>query len=273
MRFANEVLISFFESQQSALRGRALVEATRGRRGPRSRSVVVSREGDGSRSHYEVPTRAPLGGAVGLALGGILGSYGGEAGLVVGLFFGLYAGLFVDLWRTLARCDLLDQIQDGLAPGQAAVVSFVRDSTASSIERSLAETAAVTVHRFPGAPIEEDVAREVREATVEVGRLVDARDRGDGGFVDRKRRIAAARQRLSVLEAVASRLLWLEQLQFETETRILNRQRREVPGWRAARLRGLMVSVRASHRRCETMLEASRDRVRAAAALSEGIAI
>ena len=267
----NEVLVSFFESKQSVLRGRALVDAERSGRGPRPRVVVLTREIDGSRSPYDVPRQAPLGGVVGLVLWAVVGSFAGEAGFVVGLFFGLYGGLFVDLSRLLARCDLLDEIQDGLAPGQAALVSFVRDSTAPSIERSLAPTDAVSVHRFPRAPIEEDLAREVHIATMEVAQLVEAGDHSESESVDTERRIAAAQRRLSLLEAVTNRLLWLEQIQFEFEARILDRERREAPRWRGARLRGRVMNLRSSHRRSKALLEASRNRVDAASALAEGI--
>ena len=267
----NELLVSFFESKQSALRGRALVDATRSGRGPRPRVVVLTREIDGSRSPYDVPRQTPLGGVVGLVLGAVVGSFAGEAGFVVGLFFGLYAGLFVDLSRLLARCDLLDEIQDGLAPEQAALVSFVRDSTASSIERSLAPTDAVSVHRFPRAPIEEDLAREVQQAAMDVAQLVEPGDNGERGLVDTTRRIAAAQRRLSVLEAVTNRLLWLERLQFEFEIGVLNRERIEAPWWQVGRLRGQVMNLRSSHRRSKTLLEASRDRIHAATALAEGI--
>jgi hypothetical protein len=267
----NEVLVSFFESKRSALRGRALVDATCSGRGRRPRVVVLTREIDSSRSPYDVPRQEPLGGVVGLVLGAAFGSFAGEAGFVVGLFFGLYAGLFVDLWRLLARCDLLDEIQDGLAPGQAALVSFVRDSTASSIERSLAPTDAVSVHRFPRAPIEEDLAREVQQAAMEVAQLVEARDRGESGLVDQEHRIARARRRLSLLEEIAGRLLWLERLQFEFEICVLNRERIATPWWQGGRLRGRVKNLRSSHTRSKTLLEASRDRIHAAAALAEGI--
>lgn len=262
----NEVLISYFDSRDSAHGGRALVEATRGGLRRRSRVAVLSREADGSRSPCEVPAQAPLGGVVGLVLGGLVGSVAGEAGLVVGLFFGWYAGLFVDLWQRLARCDLLDQVQDGLAPGQAALVTFA--GPAASIELSLAATNAVTVHRFPHRRIEEDLEREVRMAAADVAGMVGA-EGGEGGSANAAAGFAAVRRRLSVLEAVSIRLLWLEQQQFESEARIIHRERRQASRWRTARLRARLADARAAHRRCKTMLEASLEGGRAAAALAE----
>jgi hypothetical protein len=72
-----------------------------------------------------------------------------------------------------------------------------------------------------------------------------------------------------VLDALSIRLLWLEQQQFESEARIIQRERRQAPRWRTARLRARLTNARAAHRRCKTMLEASRDGVRTAAALAE----
>lgn len=272
MRVTSEVLISFFESKRAALQGLALIEPTGDRRRPRSPAVVVSREADGSRSPFEPPAASPLGAVIGASLGAVLGSFGGEAGLIVGLFFGLYAGAFVDLWRTLARADLLDEVQDGLAPGQAALVTFIGGSSAA-IEHRLAATDAVTVHRFPGNPIEDDFGREVREATAELGRLVAARDAAEGGLVDRERAIAAARRKLSVLESIASRLLWLERLQSEFEAGILKRELRGSPRWRAGCLRHRARHLRASHQHSRTMLEASSARVRGAEAQAEAMGV
>jgi hypothetical protein len=74
-----------------------------------------------------------------------------------------------------------------------------------------------------------------------------------------------------VLEAVTNRLLWLEQIQFEFEIGVLNRKRIEAPWWQGGRLRGRVMNLRSSHRRSKTLMEASRDRIHAAAALAEGI--
>jgi hypothetical protein len=258
-----EVLISFFDSKQAALHGLELVESIgRGRS-----SVLVNRESDGSRPRCEPPVPWPLGAIVGLCLGGIVGSWAGEAGLVVGLFSGLYLGIFLDLWHILGCGDLLDEIQYGLEPGQAAVVSFVSRWSAAVIERCLAPLGAMTVHRFPGAPIDEDVAREVAEALTEAYRVLGAHDEpSQGGESERALRSAAVR-RLRTIEAIADRLLGQERAQFEFDVDILRRQLDEASSWRATRIKRRMSKVRASYERLHKALETSRGRVRAAASL------
>lgn len=263
MAIVSEVLISFFDSKQAALDGLELVESIGRDRG----SVLVNRESDGSRPRCEPPVPWPLGAIVGLCLGGIVGSWAGEAGLVVGLFFGLYLGIFLDAWRVLGRGDLLDEIQYGLAPGQAAVVSFVSRRSAGAIDRCLAPLGAVTVHRCPGAPIEEDVAREVEDALTEVYRALGADD--DPPQVsesERALRVAAVR-RLRTIEAIADRLLGQERAQFELDVDILRGELAEAGSWRATRIKRRMTSVRVSYERLRDALETSRGRVRAAASL------
>ena len=263
----NEVLISFFDSKQAALRGLALVDGTGLEHGWRSHAVVLSRETDGSRSRCEPPIPWPVGAIVGLCLGGIVGSWAGEAGLVVGLFLGLYLGLLFDVWRVLGRGDLLDEIQGGLAPGQAALVSFVPGWSAARIESYLDPLGAVTVHRFPGTSLEEDLVREVAEAVGEADRLLGAgRDQSDGGDAEGERRIGAARRRLRTIETIADRLLGQERVQFEADVHILRREVNEAGRWRAARIGRRIRKVRASHQRSRMVLEASRSRLRAAAA-------
>ena len=230
-------------------------------------SVLVNRESDGSRSRCEPPIPWPFGAIVGLCLGGIVGSLAGEAGLVVGLFFGLYLGIFLEAWRVLGRGDLLDEIQSGLAPGQAAVVSFVSRWSAAAIERCLAQLGAVTVNRFPGTPIEEDVAREVAEAVTEVYRVLGAEnDPSQVGDSERALRVAAVR-RLRMIEAIADRLLGQERAQFEFDVDILRRELDEAGTWRAMRIKRRMSMVRASYEGLHNALETSRDRVRAAESL------
>jgi hypothetical protein len=256
----NEVLISFFDSKQAALHGLELVESIGRDRG----SVLVNRESDGSRPRCEPPVPWPLGAIVGLCLGGIVGSWAGEAGFVVGLFSGLYLGIFLDAWRVLGRGDLLDEIQYGLAPGQAGVVSFVPRWWAAAIERCLAQLGAVTVHRFPGAPIEEDVAREVAEALTEVYRVLGAdSEPSQGGESER----ATAVRRLRTIEAIADRVMGRERAQFESEVDILRGELAEAGGWRATRIKRRMSSARASYERLRNALATSRGRVRAAAFL------
>ena len=263
MAVVNEVLISFVDSKQAAVDGLALVEKIGRGRG----SVLVSRESDGSRPRCEPPVPWPLGAIVGLCLGGIVGSWAGETGLVVGLFFGLYLGVFLDVRRVLGRGDLLDEIQYGLAPGQAAVVSFVSRWSAAAIERGLAPLGAVTVHRFPGAPIEEDVAREVAEALTEVYRVLGAgRDPSHISESERALRVAAVR-RLRTIEAIADRLLGQERAQFEFDVDILRRELDEAGTWRAMRIKRRISMVRASYENLHNALETSRGRVRAAESL------
>ncbi len=265
MRFQGQVLISFFESTRAALDGLALVTRKGAARVAQPPAAVVSRNPDGSRLPVEPPAAWPVGAAIGVVLGGLLGSFGGEAGVVIGLFFGLYAGIFVDVWRTLSRGDFLDEIQAGLAPGQAALVIFLGCSSATAIDRKLASTGGVTLHRFPGSPIEDDFAREVGLAVAEVTRLRSPDDHNEIPVADRALEIAAARRKLSLLQAIGDRLLWLERLDFGFQTHTLNRELRKAPRWRAFRLRRRVARVRAEDRRARTMIEASSVRARTAA--------
>jgi hypothetical protein len=261
------VLISFFDSKQAALDGLASFDGIGRDESGRSGAVVVSRDRAGTRSRVEPPAPPPLRPVVGTCLGGFLGSWAGEAGLVVGLFFGLYVGLLVDAWRILARGDLLDEIQDGLAPAQAALVSFGPDRSAAPREGRLAALGAVTVHRFPRRPIEEDMAREAAEAVAEVDRLMRVEgDASQGGESEEARRTAAVR-RLRTIESIADQLLERERAQFETDVHILRRQLDGAPSCRAARIKRRISKVRASHERSRKALETSRGHVRAAAAL------
>ncbi len=260
MAVVNEVLISFFDSKQTALAGLASVEKIGRDRG----SVLVSRESDGSRSGYETPAPLPVGAVVGLGLGGILGSGAGETGLVVGLFFGLYLGLFLDVWRRLGRGGLLYEIEGGLPPGQAAVVSFVSSWSAATIERRFAPLGAVAVHRFPGTPIEQDVAREVAEALTEVYRVLGAEKDPPQVSVSEHVLRAAALRRLRTTEAIADRLLRQERAQFEFDVEILWGELAEVDGWRATRIKRRISRVRASYERLRNALEISLGRARAA---------
>ena len=269
MRITNEVFISFFASTEAALQGLLLIAQECEGRARRTQAVLVSRNADGSRSPLEPPEAWPVGGVLGAGLGGLLGSPVGESGAVVGLILGLSAGFFFDLWRTVARADLLDQVQDGLAPGRAAVVTFGRRSSAAAIERALDSTGAVTVHRFPGRRIEDDLAREARETVAALGPLGAAGDASGDDISDRGRRIDAARRKLSLLESIADRLMWLERRQFGFETGVLNRELSESPRWRSGWLRRRARHARASHRRAMSLLEASSARVRAAEALVE----
>jgi hypothetical protein len=263
MAIVSEVLISFFDSKQAAIDALASVESI----GRDHSSVLVNRESDGSRPRCEPPVPWPLGAILGLCLGGIVGSWAGEAGLVVGLFSGLYLGIFLDAWRVLGRGDLLDEVQYGLAPGQAAVVSFVSRWSATAIERCLASLGAVTVHRFAGSPIEEDVAREVAEALAEVYRVLGANKEPPQVSESEPALRSAAVRRLRTIEAIAERLLGQERAQFEFDVDILHRELDEAGSWRAMRIKRRMSRVRASYERSRKVLETSRGLVRAAASL------
>jgi hypothetical protein len=263
MTVVSEVLISFFDSKEAALRAFALVESS----GYGRSAVVLTREPDGSRSRYEPPAQLPLGAVAGLCLGAIVGSRAGETGLVVGFFFGLYLGLFIDAWRRFGRGDLLFEIQGGLSAGQAAVVSFVPGWSAASIEKRLAPIGAVTVHRFPGVPVEKDIAREIAQAQREVDRLALAGEEPSlGDKSERARRLAAVR-RLNACKAIAARLLGQERAQFEFDVDILRRQLDGASSLRAMRIERRISQVEMSYAHLQNTLDTSRGRVHTAAAL------
>ncbi len=243
------VLVSFFESQPEAVEGLAMAMQER-----RVSAAVLARKPDGTYTELVTPRVPPVGLVVGAALGAMIGLLAGQAGAVLGFFFGLYAGLAFDAWRAFARLDLLEEVQGGLAPGKAALVLFVRGSTAGAIDARLAETRGVTLHRSPNRPIAEDLAREVQDACTELRHP-------DGGTS-----VANARRKVVALAAIADRLLWLEGLQFEFEIQILNRQIEGSPEWRASHLRRRARTVRAAHVRTTGVMEASRNRAQAAAA-------
>jgi len=94
------------------------------------------------------------------------------------------------------------------SPGQAALVSFrPRLEPRRQSERSLARdpTSPSRCIDSPRAPIEEDLAREVHIATMEVAQLVEAGDHS-GERIGRHRAEdrRGAQRRLSLLEAVTN---------------------------------------------------------------------
>ncbi len=270
MRVRNQVLVSFFESGESAQRARVLVDAA-APPGWLRPAVIVRRETDGSRVPFDVPATPPLGAVAGAVAGLLVGWPGGELGLVLGFFFGLYAGVLADGWRTLARGDILDTIQDALAPGHAALAVFAGISSTARLERDLAATGAVTLHRFAGNAIEADLAREVGAATTGLGDRVLTPEGLDGerGAAGRTATHIDTLRTLTTLDAVADRLLWIERIEFGSEVRLLNRRLRETPRWRAGRTCRQLAGVRASHARRRNALETSRDRLHAARSLVE----
>jgi len=249
----NQVLVSFYESTQAAEDALACV----GKMGAPVGAVLLTRDSGRFRSSHDTPAPLPFGSLAGLCLGLLLGSAGGQAGLVTGFFFGLYAGAFFDLWRFLGRVDLLDEIQRGMRPDDAAVVVFAPEWHARRIDACLASVGGITVHRFQGTSIEDDVAREVAE-TIREADLTRGGRAGD----------LADLRRLRTIDAIVDLLLAEAGTEFEFEMDLLRLDQKARWGWRRAWIGRRVSRTRASYQRTRHSLEASRSRLRVAGALS-----
>lgn len=249
----NEVLVSFYESTQAAADALACVEQMN----PPIGAVLLTRRSHRFRSDHDTPAPLPFGCLAGLCLGLVLGSTVGQSGAVAGFFFGLYGGAFLDLWRFLGRVDLLDEIQRGMRPDEAAVVVFAPRWRARSIDGCLGPRGGVTVHRFPGTPIEDDVAREVTVAI----------ERADPPAAARTGHPAAL-WRLGTIEAIVELLLARARAEFEFDMLMLQLDQKAACDWRHAWIRWQRSHLRASYQRTRNSLEASRGRLRTAETLA-----
>ena len=96
-------------------------------------SSVVARNPDGS---TEVKQEDPglLGTLVGTPLGALIGLIGGPTGAAIGAAVGLSVGGFADIDNARIGDDFVDDVRNGLSPGQAAVVAEVEEDWTAPVD-------------------------------------------------------------------------------------------------------------------------------------------
>ena len=130
----NRMLVVVFDNEGKAYEGRNVLRQLDAE-GSVSvyASAVVARNPDGT---ADVKQTDPglLGTLVGTPVGGLIGLIGGPTGAAIGAVTGLAAGMMGDLDNARIGEDFLDDIQDGLRPGEAALVAEVDEDWTTPVD-------------------------------------------------------------------------------------------------------------------------------------------
>ncbi len=102
-------------------------------------TAVIAKDSSGRISINQAAEREFNGTKLDLLFGILLGALGGLAGLAIGGSIGGLVGLIFDLARTGISVDFLKQASSTLAPGKAALLAEIRETSTVPVDIKLAK--------------------------------------------------------------------------------------------------------------------------------------
>ena len=128
----------FFESDAQAFKGlQALWKLNRSSDLRVHAAAVIRRDTAGQIYVTKNQSDAGIRTAIGLTVGLVAGMIAGPAGLAVGAFAGATAGVGGDVIKSGERREAVDEVEQHLAPGRAAVVAEVSEDQGSLVDPTM----------------------------------------------------------------------------------------------------------------------------------------
>jgi len=89
----------------------------------------------------------PVGTGLGFAVGSVIGMLGGPVGVVTGAVAGSVVGAVRDYWVAGVGLDFVEEAQNDLMPGKAAIVAEVEEEQVSHVDTAMAAAGGVVIRR------------------------------------------------------------------------------------------------------------------------------
>jgi uncharacterized membrane protein len=157
-------------------------------------TVVVARAADGSRA-VKKEDGGPLGTVLGTSLGGPMGLVARPGGAAVGAVAGITLGLISDLETARIGTDFVEDVQDSLKPGKAALIADVDEAWTERVDDRM-EALGATLYRRSLSDVR-DAADKEDEAALKA-ELAQLKAEHAEAHTERK---AKLRDRLSQLDS------------------------------------------------------------------------
>lgn len=176
-----KILVTVFDSESQARAGsRALKELHADGHITLHGASVIAKYDAGKVTVIEAADPGPLGSFVGLFTGGLVGLLGGPVGAFFGVAGGLLLGSMYDFVNAGVSEDFLNQVQEYLLPGKAAVVAAVDEEWVLPVDTRL-EAAGGVVFRQPVIDIQNiQIERELAALGSEIAAMKAERAQATG---------------------------------------------------------------------------------------------
>ena len=256
----NKVLVAVFESERVAFEGvSALKDLHRSGDITLYASSVVVKDADGVPTIRQSADHGPVGTLTGLVAGSLIGLIGGPVGVAVGAYVGGFGGLMFDLFNAGVSIDFVDEVAASLTPGKAAVVADIDEPWVTPVETRLGPLGATTFRRQPSEIVDDELAREAENASMELEQLrSELRESLGEARATVEAKIGSQRRKLETLVGRVDKALEEQQAEFDQRWATLQAQLKATNERQQAGIRARMDELKASHEARQAKLQEAR---------------
>jgi uncharacterized membrane protein len=218
--------------------------------------AVIAREASGNVTVKQEEDLGPIGTTVGLVTGGLIGLIGGPAGVAIGASVGTFMGLMYDLVRAGVDQDFLDDVEQSLLPGKAAIVAEVWEEWTLPIDTRMESLGGSVFRCSLGQVLDAQIEMDVAALEADLDELQAEHDQATGeARAKLQKQIDATKGRLQAAQDDIQTRIETSQKETEAKIKSLQEQADKARGERKAKLDKRIAELKADQRRRNDQLK------------------
>jgi uncharacterized membrane protein len=255
----DRMLVVVFDSEVKAYEGaKALQELEQEGSINLYAKAVIARDASGKVAVQQQADEGPVGTAVGMLTGSLIGLLGGPVGLVLGTSAGMSGGMIYDLVNLGVGQDYLEEVEQSLQPGKAAVVAEVWEEWTLPVDTRMEALGGVVFRRTRGEVMDAQIEGDVAALNADLAELETESKQATGeARAKLQKKVDAARGRLQAAQDALQARIEASQKETEAKIKSLQEQAAKESGERKAKREARIAELKAEQKRRSEQLKKS----------------
>jgi uncharacterized membrane protein len=218
--------------------------------------AVIARDASGKVEVKQQGDMGPIGTAVGLLVGGLVGMIGGPVGLAIGASVGTVGGMVHDLASIGVSQDFLDEVEESLEPGKAAVVAEVWEESTLPVDTSMEDLGGAVLRHTRREVLDDPIEKDIAALKFDLAELEAERDRASRERRARlQKQVDTTRGKLQAAQDDVQARIELSQKETDAKIRSLRDQAARDNGERKAKREARIDELKADQKRRSDLLK------------------
>jgi uncharacterized membrane protein len=255
----DKMIVVVFDSEVKAYEGEKVLQELE-REGSINlyAKAVIAQDASGKVAVKQQADEGPVGTAVGMLTGSLIGLLGGPVGLVLGTGAGMSGGMVYDLVHLGVGQDYLEEVEQSLQPGKAAVVAEVWEEWTLPVDTRMEALGGEVFRRTRGEVMDAQFERDVVALKADLAELETEYKQATGeSRAKLQKKVDAAKGRLQGAQDAFQARIEASQRETEAKIKSLQEQAAKESGERKAKREARIAELKAEQKRRSEQLKKS----------------
>ncbi len=260
----DKMIVVVFDSEVKAYEGaKALQELQHEGSIDLYAKAVIARDASGKVMVKQKGDQGPVGTAVGLFTGSLIGLIGGPLGLAFGASAGTLGGFVYDLAHLGVSQDFLEEVENSLLPGKAAVVAEVWEEWTLPVDTRMEAMGGAVIRRSRSDYLDAQIEKDLTTLKADLAELKTERDQATGqARAKLQANVAAGKARLQTMQDNIQARIEASQKEADAKIKSLQGQANKANGERKAKLDQRIAELQADQKRRGEQLKQAWERIK-----------